>query len=132
MHIGIWIVSLLVLMLWSTAVWLGYSITNFALTMPWDQATAALGQLQIPDVLKPFIDPILLIFADGSLKTWAERFGPLMQWLGSLLQGSAGWLTAALPVMAWMIWGLGAALVIALAIAGTVGIVWWKKQKKLV
>ena len=83
-------------------------------------------------MLKPFIDPILLIFADGSLKTWAESFGPLMQWLGSLLQGSAGWLTAALPVMAWMIWGLGAALVIALAIAGTVGIVWWKKQKKLV
>ncbi len=128
----IWIIGLIVLMLWSATVWLGYSITHIALTLPWQQGVAALGQLQIPDLLKPFIDPILLIFADGSWKTWAEGFAPVMQWLGSLLQSSAGWLTAALPTLAWIIWGLGALLLIALVAGGSFAMSWWKKQKQAI
>jgi hypothetical protein len=130
MTLVIWIIAALLFMLWSFAVWLGYSITNFALTLPWDQASTALGQLQTPELLKPFIEPILLIFADGSWKSLAESFMPLMQWLANLLQGSAGWLTAALPVMAWIIWAMGALFLIALAAGGSAGLWWWRKQKK--
>ncbi|MFM7331946.1 MAG: hypothetical protein ACKO1L_09850 [Brachymonas sp.] len=41
----IWIVSALLLMLWSGMVWLGYSVTHIALTLPWQQATEPLTQL---------------------------------------------------------------------------------------
>lgn len=126
----IWIVGAFLLMLWSGAMWLGFSITHFALTLPWDQATQALGQLQIPELLKPFLDPILLIFVGGSWSAWVESFAPLMQWLGSLLQGSAGWLTSALPVLAWIIWALGALFLIALAAGGSAALWWFKKKRK--
>jgi hypothetical protein len=127
----IWIVSALMLMLWSGMVWLGYSMTNIALTLPWQQATAALGQLQIPELIKPFIDPILLIFAGGSWTVFAESFAPLMQWLGTLLQGSAGWLTAALPLLAWIIWALGALLLLGVAAVGSAAFWFTRKKQKL-
>jgi hypothetical protein len=129
MHLLIWIIGLILLMLWSAAVWMGYSLTNFALTLPWDQATTAMKNIQIPELLKPLIDPILLLFAGGSWTAWVESLGPLMQWLGSLLQGSASWLTGALPVFAWIIWGLGALLLIALTAGGSVALRYFKKRK---
>ena len=129
MHLLIWIIGLIVLMLWSATVWMGYSLTNFALTLPWDQATTAMKDIQIPALLKPLIDPILLIFAGGSWTAWVESMGPLMQWLGSLLQGSASWLTGALPVFAWIIWGLGALLLIALTGGGSVALRYFRKRK---
>lgn len=128
MHFLIWIIGLLLLMLWSGAVWLGYSVTHIALTLPWDQATQALSQLQIPELLKPFIDPFLLIFSADSWKTWAESFSPLMQWLSSFLKSSAGWLTGVLPAIAWIIWALGALCLIALSAGGSAALWFFKKR----
>jgi hypothetical protein len=128
MHLLIWIVGLIVLMLWSAAMWLGYSMINFALTLPWDQATMAMKNIQIPELLKPFIDPILLIFAGDSWTAWVESLGPLMQWLGSLLQGSASWLAGALPVIAWIVWGLGALLLITLMAGGSAALWFFRKR----
>lgn len=128
MQFLIWILAAFLLMLWSGAVWLGYTLSHLALTLPWDQATAALGQLQIPEILKPFVDPIVLIFADGSWTAWLQSFEPLMQWLGNLLKGSAGWLVAALPVITWVVWGMGALVLLALAAGGSAALWWWRKR----
>ncbi len=129
MHIAIWMTGLLLLALWSATMWLGYSLSHLALTLPWQQAAATAAQLQIPDLLKPFLDPIVLIFSGQSWANWVQGLAPLMQWLGNLLQGSAGWLVAALPVIAWIVWGLGALLVLALAAGGSAGVWWWRKQQ---
>ncbi|MFM7331947.1 MAG: hypothetical protein ACKO1L_09855 [Brachymonas sp.] len=72
----------------------------------------------------------MFIFADGSWKAMAQGFAPLMQWLGSLLQGSTGWLTAALPVMAWIVWALGALLLLALAAGGSAALWFFRKKQK--
>jgi hypothetical protein len=128
MHIAIWMIGLLLLTLWSATVWLGYSLSHLALTLPWQQAATSAAQLQIPEILKPFLDPIVLIFSGESWANWVQGLAPLMQWLGNLLQGSAGWLTAALPLVAWLIWGLGALLIVALAAAGSAGLWFWRRR----
>ncbi len=130
MHLLIWMIGLMLLMLWSTAIWMGYSISHFAMTLPWDQASTELKNMQIPELFKPLVEPILLIFADGSWDAWVDSLAPLTHWLSNLLQGSASWVASALPVIAWIIWGLGALLVIALAAGGSAALWYFRRRSR--
>jgi hypothetical protein len=118
MHLLIWLTAILFLGFWSASVWLLYAGAQLALTMPWDQAIAAIRAIEVPAVLRPFLEP----FGAEAWIGMVEAFGPLMQWVSSLFQGSAGALAGALPVLAWLLWGIGALMLIGLAAAGSVAV----------
>ena len=124
MQFLIWFVGIFVLALWSATVWLGHAAASLVLTLPFDQAIAGLRQIEMPVLLRPFLEP----FLGGAWSAWVDAIAPLLQWAGSLVQGSSAWLGSALPVIAWIVWGLGSLLLLALLIVASVA-VWFIKRK---
>jgi hypothetical protein len=124
MQFLIWFVGIFILALWSATVWLGHAATALVLTLPWDQALASLRQLEMPALLRPFLEP----FLGSAWQAWVEALAPLLQWTGSLVQGSSAWLVSALPVLAWLIWGMGS-LLLLLLVAGASFALWFARRK---
>ncbi len=124
MQFLIWFVGIFILALWSATVWLGHAATALLLTLPWDQALASLRQIEMPTLLRPFLEP----FLGGAWQAWVEALAPLLQWTGTLVQGSSAWLVSALPVLAWLIWGLGSLVLLAL-VAGVSVALWFARRK---
>jgi hypothetical protein len=125
MQFLVWIVAVLLLALWSATVWLSHAAMQLVLTMPWNEAWQAVQEIELPAVLKPFMEPWL---GDAWIGL-AQALAPLLQWLGSLLQGSSGVITSSLPVIAWIIWALGAFALLALAALGSAAVWWLRRQK---
>jgi hypothetical protein len=125
MQFLVWIMAVLLLALWSATVWLSHAALQLIVGMPWNEAWAAVQKIELPALLKPFIEPWLGDAWIGMLQALA----PLLQWLGSLLQGSSGLITGSLPVIAWLIWAVGALALLALAALGS-GALWWMRKQK--
>lgn len=125
MQILIWFLGIFILAMWSATVWLGHAAASLMLTLPWDQALSALKQIEMPALLRPFLEP----FLGGAWQAWVEALAPLLQWTGALVQGSSDWLTSALPVMAWVIWALGSLTLLAVMLATSVA-VWFVRRKQ--
>lgn len=124
MQFLIWMVGILILCLWSATVWIAQAAVSLALTLPWNEVMAALKSMPLPEMLRPFLEPWL----GGAWSAWIEAFAPLMQWLGTFVQGSAGWLASALPVIAWLVWGLGSLVLIAILSAASAAL-WFSRRK---
>lgn len=122
----VWLLGVVLLALWSGTVWLGHAAASLVLTLPWDQAVAAVRQIEMPALLRPFLEP----FLGSAWSAWVDALAPLLQSTGQLIQGSSHWVVSALPLMAWAVWALGSLALLAGLVAASVGI-WFIKRQRL-
>ncbi len=108
-----WLVSLSLLAVWSLLCWGVHAFTVWAMSSAGALAAGAAGAASVPAILLPawlqgWIPPELL----RSLEGWITAAGPLLQAALESVPALAG----AVTVLAWGIWGLGAVVLIALAV----------------
>lgn len=99
MMIALWILTLFVLGLWSLTAWGLHAL----LTLD----ASALGDL------KPLVDQIP--YGDV-LGTWVPGWQDLLRIAIDFTQVALGWIGAAAPVVVWIVWGVGALVVVAVAL----------------
>lgn len=121
MVVAVWLVGLVLLALWSLTMWAAHAAWGVLSDLPWDQAAERVRSLQLP--------PALEVWLGSAWREWIDAMAPLIEWLVRLLQGSAGWLQEAVPVLIWGVWGLGslALLVLTAVAAGAVG---WVRRRR--
>jgi hypothetical protein len=111
MVIGIWVITALVIGLWSLVAWALHALLGM-------DTTALLGDL------KPLIDqlPYGAIIEHG-VPGWQALLHSTL----SLAQTLIGWVGGAGPVVVWIIWGVGAALLVGCGLILTLAAVLLRK-----
>jgi fumarate reductase subunit D len=116
MVIAIWVLALILLLFWSAFAWMSHALLSMISSVPWEQV---LGQLKGISLPEPF----------GAW--WAiavDMLAPVLQFSVPLLQGLLSFAGSALPVIAFVLWLIGAVLLLLLAIAATFGVAFWRKN----
>lgn len=119
-----WFFSLALLALWSVACWGLHALTVWTVTSAGALAggTAAMGTVLVPTWLGAWIPPEL-----------ASEFQSLIASLAPMVQAAletVPFLSGAVSVLAWVIWGLGAAMLLALAVGAHVLIALFKRRSQ--
>lgn len=103
MHLLVWILTLLALGLWSLLAW----GTHVVLTLD----PAVVGNL------KPLVEQIPY---GALIDQWVPGWQALLTATIDLTQSMLGWLGGAAGVIVWIVWGLGALLVVGGGVVGSV------------
>jgi len=114
-----WVFVLLLLALWSGLVASGHALLVGILAH-----TGALGTVDwsLPESVTAWLPVPVANWLISTLETWT----PQLQSLANALPGLSGGVT----VLAWVVWGFGALLLLALGLAVHVAIALWRKSKQ--
>lgn len=117
-----WFLSLALLALWSLACWGLHAAAVWGMAGAGALAggSAALGTALWPDWVNVWIPPQLT----GDVQALLASIGPMVEAALATVPALSG----AVTVLAWTIWGLGAALLLALAIGAHVLIALFKRR----
>ncbi len=117
----LWIATSFLLALWSGCLYLGHQLTAWALQgmaqgagVDWSQA---LGDGAWAAWLAPWLDPAWLQATQLALTTILQGLGP---WL-TVAPGLMAWITP----LVWVVWAMGAMVLVAAAGAGH----WWLRRR---
>lgn len=99
MLIALWILTLLVLGAWSLTAWGLHAVLT-------------LDAARVGD-LKPLIDQIPHA---ALIEAWIPGWQDLLRATVDLAQVVIGWVGGAAPVIVWVVWGLGTAVILGLAL----------------
>ena len=106
-----WFLALALLALWSLACWSAHALTLWAVSGAGTLAgsgPAVVDKVVLPDWLSIWLPPAL-----------AQEFGSVLASVGPLIQSAleaVPALSGAISLMAWAVWGLGAVVLVALAV----------------
>jgi hypothetical protein len=117
MVIGIWLLAFVLLLLWSAFAWMCHALLGMLSGLPWEQLLSQLKGLSLPAPLGEW---------------WAvmvDLLAPVLQVSLPILQGLLSFAGSALPVIVFVIWLFGTLALLIIAIAGTLGAVWWRKNR---
>ncbi len=108
-----WLLMALLLALWSAAAWVLHTLAQWSGTQAGGMAglPAQLGTLPAPD----WLSPLLPLGAQESWSAVLTSFTPLLE---SLLAFAPALLTLLVPAI-WLVWAIGAVLLVALGIGLT-------------
>jgi hypothetical protein len=116
MVIAIWLLALILLFFWSAFAWMSHVLLGMISGLPWEQV---LGQLKGMSLPEPF----------GAWWTvMVDLLAPVLQVSVPLLQGLLSFAGGALPVIVFVLWLIGAVILVILAILATVGVAFWRKN----
>ncbi|UYG51824.1 hypothetical protein [Comamonas endophytica] len=117
-----WSLSFVLLGLWSLVCWGLHAATVWAVAGAGALAggTAAMGSVRAPGGWGVLIPPGLTAEFEALL----QSFGPWVEWALSAVPALAGGVT----VLAWVIWGLGALALLALAVGAHVLIALFRRR----
>jgi hypothetical protein len=116
----IWIIALIglcFLALWTVFAWITHQGWNAIAGLSWEESLPKLRELPIPEWLLP------------GWKEHIEDFAPLIQWVAGVFNEALGWLGAGVPVLIWVIWAVGALLLLLLFGGGMAFAAWLKSTK---
>ncbi len=98
MQIAIWLITALVLALWSLAGWGLYHLVD--------------SGVQLIGDLKPLIDRITYA---AIVEQWIPGWQDMLKLMLDLVQSLLGWLGGAAPVLVWLLWAVGTGLLLLVA-----------------
>ena len=101
-----WVLVLLLLALWSGLVWSGAALLAALLS---HAGALGAGDWSLP----PVLTDMLPVWAAEWLVGTLENFTPQLQWLVGALPSLSGWVN----VLAWLVWGAGALLLLCVGLA---------------
>lgn len=119
-----WFLALALLALWSVACWSAHAVTLWAVSGAGTLAgsgPAVVDQVVLPDWLAIWLPPAL-----------AQEFGSLVASIGPVIQGAleaVPALSGAISLLAWAVWGVGALVLLALAVGAHLLIAVLKRSK---
>jgi len=114
-----WLLVLLLLALWSGLVWSGTAMLAALLSQA---SVLGSGDWALP----PALTDVLPTWASEWLAATLENFTPQLQWLAEALPGLAGWVN----VLGWLVWGVGALLLLVVGVAIHVAIALIRKSRQ--
>jgi hypothetical protein len=114
-----WVLVLLLLALWSSLVW---AVQSFLAALLSHAGRLGAGDWSLPDSLRDWLPRAV---ADWLVST-VETLTPQLQSLAGALPSLSGGIT----VLAWVVWALGAALLLVLGLALHVGVALWRKSAR--
>jgi hypothetical protein len=114
-----WVGVLLLLALWSGLVWSGAAVLTAMLSHAGAMGAGDWG-------LPPALTDALPVWAAEWLVGTLENFTPQLQWLAGALPGLSGWVN----VLAWLVWGVGAVLLLGVGLAIHVAIALVRKSRE--
>ena len=105
-----WFLSLALLALWSLACWGMHAVTVWVVSSAGALASgsAVANAILVPGWLKAWMPPELM----GQWEAFVSSVGPMVQAVLEAVPALAGGVT----FLAWVLWGLGAVLLVALAV----------------
>ncbi|KQY89224.1 hypothetical protein ASD35_17180 [Pelomonas sp. Root1444] len=113
-----WVLVLLLLALWSGLVWSGQALLAAMLA---HAGTLGVGDWSLPAALTAWL-PVPV----------AEWLAALLENLTPQLQALAGtlpWLSGGVTVLAWVVWSVGALLLLGVGLAVHVAVALWRKSR---
>lgn len=113
-----WVLVLLLLALWSGLVWSGAALLAALLS---HAGAMGAGDWSLP----PALTEVLPVWAAEWLVGMLEDFTPQLQALAGALPGLAGWVNA----LAWVVWGVGALLLLGVGLVIHVAIALMRKSR---
>lgn len=120
-----WICIAVLLALWSLLVWIGHALAGLALSGAAHLGATTPGDLalRLPDWLASWLPAALMSQLESLLVTAV----PLIHGALIHLPSSTGWLTA----FSWLLWGLGAFMLLALGAASHALRAVWQRGRSL-
>ncbi|MGM9483379.1 hypothetical protein ACS5PN_19435 [Roseateles sp. NT4] len=112
-----WVLVLLLLALWSGLV---VAIHSFLAGLLAHAGHVGTGGWSLPDSLRDWLPTVV---ADWLVST-VETLTPQLQ----ALVGTLPWLSSGVTVLAWVVWVLGAVVLLILGLAIHVGVALWRKS----
>lgn len=113
-----WVLVLLLLALWSGLVWSGQALLAAMLSRV---GTWSPGDWSLPEALTAWLPQWAAEWLVGTI----ENLSPQLQ----SLAGAMPWLSSGVTVMAWLVWALGALLLLGIGVAIHVAIALVRKSR---
>ncbi|MEO6281533.1 hypothetical protein [Roseateles sp.] len=113
-----WVLVLLLLALWSALVWSGEAMLAALLS---HASVLGSGDWSLPQSLADLLPAWAAEWLVGTL----ENFSPQLHALVGALPGLSGWVHA----LAWVVWSVGAVLLLGTGLAIHVAIALWRKSR---
>jgi len=117
-----WFVVFGLIALWSLGAWVFHAVAVWAFSKAGALTGAASGveSLRLPDWLAPWVPPEIVLAMTSLLSGLAPAIDGLLQAAPSLAGG--------LTVVAWVIWGIGSALLVLLGAGLHLLIAMWRRR----
>ena len=122
MLIAVWTVGLLLLVLWSAAMWAAHVGWTMLASLPWSQAVEAAQSITLPAWLETW--------AGTAWREWLDTAGPMIEWVMRNLQHSAGWLEGLVPILLLVLWAAGALCLLLLTTLVGVFVDWLRRRRR--
>lgn len=117
MLVAIWLLALILLLFWSAFAWMCHAVLGMISDAPWEQLLTQLKDLSFPEPLGQW------------WSTMVDILAPMLQASLPILQGLLSFVGSALPVIVIVFWALGVLALLLVAIAATLGAIWWRKSR---
>ena len=114
-----WVLVLLLLALWSGLVWAGEALLAALLSQA---GTLSAGDWSLPEALTAWLPVPVAEWLAGTLETLTPQLQALV--------GTLPWLSGGVTALAWVVWGLGAVLLVGIGVAVHVGVALWRKSAR--
>lgn len=115
----VWALVALLLGLWSTLVWAGRALVLATLE---HAGTLGVGDWTLPEQLSVLLPTGVAHWLVGTLENLAPH---LQAWVDAMPALSGG-----VSLLAWLAWGMGALLLLAVGLAGHVAVALWRKSSR--
>lgn len=118
-----WFLVVLLLALWSLAVWAMHGLAVWTVTNAGalSGSASSVGALALPDWLAPWMPP-------GTAQVLSQLWASLWPAIESLLQVAPA-LAGGVMVVGWLVWGVGAVLLVLLGAGLHMGIAVWTRRR---
>ncbi|MFG6432552.1 hypothetical protein [Roseateles sp. LYH14W] len=114
-----WVLVLLLLAMWSGLVWAGEALLAAALSKA---GTLSTGDWSLPEALTAWLPVPVAEWLAGTLETLTPQLQALV--------GTLPWLSGGVTVLAWVVWSLGALLLLGVGVAVHVAVALWRKSAR--
>ena len=115
----IWGLVLLLLALWSALVWVGQALLSVVLN---HAGSWGAGTWTLPEGLADWLPPAAQQALAEMLQSLAPPLQALLGWLPSLAGGVA--------MLGWVVWALGALLLVGGGVLGQMALAWWRRSQQ--
>ena len=120
MLIFVWTLGLLLVALWSAAMWAVHLGWTMLAALPWSQAAEAIRDLQLPGWLE--------LWFGEAWRALVQALAPTLEWALRVLQGS-DWLHELVPIALWVVWGLGVLFLLTFTALAGVVVDWFRRRR---
>jgi hypothetical protein len=114
-----WVLVLLLLALWSGLVWAGEALLAAVLSKAGALST---GDWSLPEALTAWLPVPVAEWLAGTLETLTPQLQALV--------GTLPWLSGGVTALAWVVWSLGALLLLGIGVAVHVAVALWRKSAR--